>query len=100
MIKIVKFSSLQKHIVCIGLFGFYGIIWEGMGQKSSGTPCTVLAKESVRYKIPQIMLNVPNCITDKIDTHSLDGFTRYAKNNLITNYYSYCQDENCYVCNL
>ena len=63
-------------------------------------PNTVLARESVRYKIPQIMLNVPNCITDKIDTHSLDGFTRYAKNNLITNYFSYCQEENCYVCNL
>ena len=63
-------------------------------------PNTVLSRESVRYKIPQIMLNAPECITDKIETHSIDGFSRYAKNHLIANYYSYCQDENCYVCNL
>ena len=62
-------------------------------------PNTVLAKESVRYKIPQIMLNVPKCIVDKVETHSTDGFVRYAKNHIIANYSSYCQDENCYVCN-
>ena len=63
-------------------------------------PNTVLARESVRYKVPQIILNVPNCITDKITTHSIDGFSKYVKNYVISNYVSYCQEENCYICQL
>ena len=63
-------------------------------------PNTVLARESVRYKVPQIILNVPNCISDKITTHSVDGFNEYVKNYIISNYVSYCQEENCYICQL
>ena len=63
-------------------------------------PKAALARESVRYKIPQIMLNVPNCIADKITTHSIDGFCKYVKNYIISNYCSNCQEENCYICQI
>ena len=63
-------------------------------------PNTALPKESVRYKIPQIILNVPKCIYDKVETHPIDGFVRYAKNHIISNYSLHCHIENCYVCNL
>ena len=62
-------------------------------------PNTALPRESVRYKIPQIMLNVPQCISDKVETHSLDGFSKYAKNHIINNYSLDCHIANCYVCN-
>ena len=61
-------------------------------------PNTALSRDSVRYKIPQIMLNVPACIEEKIKTHSYDGFCKYMKNHLISNYNSFCHIENCYIC--
>ena len=61
-------------------------------------PNTVLSRESVRYKIPQIMLSVPACISEKVSTHSYDGFCKYVKNHQITNYSLYCHIENCYIC--
>ena len=56
------------------------------------------AKLCIRYSLPSILNNAPACITEKIKTHSLNGFTSYAKNYVIKNYSSVCAIENCYIC--
>ena len=61
-------------------------------------PRTTSASVSIRYKIPQLMLEIPNCITDKISTHSIDGFSKYVKNHIISNYHISCEIVNCYIC--
>ena len=61
-------------------------------------PRTTSASVSIRYKIPQLMLEIPNCITDKISTHSIDGFCKYVKNHMISNYRIACDIINCYIC--
>ena len=33
----------------------------------------------IRYSLPSILNNAPACITEKIKTHSLNGFISYAK---------------------
>ena len=61
-------------------------------------PRTTSASISIRYKIPQLMLEIPECISAKISTHSIDGFCKYVKNHIISNYRISCEIENCYIC--
>ncbi len=58
----------------------------------------VFTKNCVRFDIPKIVNNCRNSILDKINTHSLQGFSGYLKTN-----YLQCYLENCtimvrYVC--
>ena len=61
-------------------------------------PHTASALVSVCYKIPQLILKTPKCITDKISTHSLDGFCKYAKTFMISDYRIMCERVSCFVC--
>ena len=40
----------------------------------------------------------PECITEKLDTHSFSGFSNYMRNYYIRNYNENCLIENCYIC--
>ncbi len=40
----------------------------------------------------------PKAILDKIDTHSLQGFTRYIKDYILQSYHEICTVVNCYIC--
>ena len=52
----------------------------------------------IRHYIPELLSKTPECITEKLDTHSLSGFSNYMKNYYIRNYNENCLIENCYVC--
>ncbi len=56
------------------------------------------ARNFIRYSIPDTVNNTPQCILDKIDTHSLQGFSKYIKNYYIDSYSTECNILNCYVC--
>jgi len=56
------------------------------------------AQKCLRYKIVNTINNTPLLILNKIHTHSLHGFTNYAKNVLIQNYTETCYIQNCYIC--
>ena len=53
---------------------------------------------SIRYTIPRLLLHTPACITNKIDTHSLQGFTKYTKKYLCSLYDEICHIPHCYIC--
>ena len=57
-------------------------------------------KKSIRYFIPSLMKDTHVSITDKILTHSLQGFGSYAKKHYISNYNAHCDIENCYICGI
>ena len=59
---------------------------------------TALAKASVRYYVPRLIHTTPNIVTDKINTHSMHGFSAYVKNYFIGLYQSDCLLQNCYIC--
>ncbi len=42
----------------------------------------VFTKNCVCFDIPRIVNNCPNSILDKVNTHSLEGFSGYIKNKL------------------
>ena len=52
----------------------------------------------VRHYIPEILTKTPECITEKLDTHSFGAFSNYMKNCHIQNYKANCLIENCYIC--
>jgi hypothetical protein len=60
---------------------------------------TCAAQQRLIFHIVNTLSVTPQLITEKINTHSLDGFTRYFKNYCIENYSECCDIANCFVCN-
>ena len=61
---------------------------------------TLLAQNSVRNCIPQLINNTSLLIIEKIYTHSLHGFVTYVKNKYISQYTVECTIPNCYICRI
>ena len=59
---------------------------------------TELGKKSLCYSLPVLVNSQPKCIVEKVETHSLHGFSFYAKNVFISSYKSQCTKQNCYIC--
>ena len=59
----------------------------------------VFTSKCIRYKIPEVIQNLPSCISDKFNTHSLDGIGNYSKQYFCNNYKDVCTIVNCYTCN-
>ena len=62
-------------------------------------PAKNRSKNCIRYFVPKLLQNLPPCVTDKIYTHSYDGFSVYTKNLFVKEYTNVCINPNCYVCN-
>ena len=62
-------------------------------------PSTTSAEKSIRYTIPNVINRTPTCITNKINTHSINGFSEYIKKLMCDKYNKTCGIANCYVCN-
>ena len=52
----------------------------------------------IRHYMPELLTKTPECITEKLDTHSFSGFSNYMNNYCIHNYNENCLIENCYIC--
>jgi len=52
----------------------------------------------LRNFVPILINQMPNIITSKLATHSLQGFLIYVKNYFITNYEIECTIPACYIC--
>ncbi len=44
------------------------------------------AKRCIQNSLPKIVNDTPKCITDKVETHSLQGFSNYAKQYMLKSY--------------
>ena len=56
------------------------------------------AKDCIRHYIHELLNDTNIIITDKIFSHSYNGFSRYIKQYAISNYCVNCTIRNCYVC--
>lgn len=59
---------------------------------------TRAASNCIRHYIPKLIGELPSLITEKIDTHSYNGFSAYAKKMFIQNYSTECSIPSCYIC--
>ena len=62
-------------------------------------PNTAGGSYCIRYALPKILKDIPCCITEKVSTHSAQGFSNYIKKYFIKGYYDTCTEIDCYVCN-
>ncbi len=56
------------------------------------------AKKCLKYNLRHHIKATPAIVVEKIQTHSLRGFTTYAKQFLIQKYTDTCTIQNCYSC--
>ena len=61
-------------------------------------PKTALFSESIRFSLPTLLKNTPPAIKNKAQTHSLWGFTNYAKKQMISKYSIICTKKTCFIC--
>ena len=61
------------------------------------TDVVMYLHKSLKLNITNIVNDTPHIILDKIDTHSLNGFTNYVKLFLLQTYQDTCTVPNCYM---
>ena len=61
---------------------------------------TSRARKSVRYHLPSLLRSMPQCVIEKVHTHSLSGFSLYLKKHLLSQYNDSCSIVNCYICGI
>jgi len=54
--------------------------------------------QCVRYYFYKAWENYPDEIINKVNTHSMQGFSQYVKKFYLDSYNSFCELPNCYVC--
>ena len=55
-------------------------------------------KHLPRYWLPQLLNKIEDNILNKIFTHSIQGFSKYIKKNILDKYQHDCNLINCYIC--
>ena len=58
----------------------------------------VFAEKCIRFSVPHLLNDTCRSITDKIYTHSFNGFVKYVKHHFLNNYSDHCSIRRCYVC--
>ena len=61
-------------------------------------PMHEYARKCVRYNIPSTVNSTPTNIIEKVFTHSIQGFSKYVKQNLLQSYQENCIIYDCYIC--
>ena len=61
---------------------------------------TINGRQCIRHVLPDVINKTPQCITQKINTHSFNGFSIYTKNYMIKIYQEDYHIENCYICQI
>ena len=59
---------------------------------------TCIAERCIWFMLPKIISDIDPSVTEKIDTHSFQRFTKYLKVTKIHSYATHCLIANCYIC--
>ena len=62
-------------------------------------PRLFMSRHCIRNHISTVINCTDTCIIEKIYTHSLQGYSKYIKKHILSNYSEECNIENCYSCN-
>jgi len=60
---------------------------------------TIMAENCIRHHLITVLNTTPECILDKIKTHSLEGFSFYIKRYYLDELNLECNLRECYICN-
>ena len=59
---------------------------------------TCIAERCIQFMLPKIINDADPSVTEKVDTHSFQGFTKYLKVTKIHFDATHCLITNCYIC--
>ena len=59
---------------------------------------TCIAEQCIRFMLPKIINDTDLSVTEKVNTHLFQGFTKYLKVTKIHFYASHCLIDNCCIC--
>ena len=59
---------------------------------------TTLGTKCIRHYLPLLLQNTPRCVTDKVVSHSFNGFANYVKYYYFSQYTAECTIVKCYIC--
>ena len=62
-------------------------------------PRLFMSRHCIRNHIATVVNSTDTCIIDKIYTHSFQGYSKYIKKHILSNYSVDCNIDNCYSCN-
>ena len=62
------------------------------------TTRTKRSRKCLKYKIAELKQSFDRLVTDKVHTHSLEGFASYTKNHILSKYIENCNVPNCFSC--
>ncbi len=68
------------------------------GKIHTWRPMHEYAKKCIQYNNPSTVNSTPTNIIEKIYTHSMQGFSKYIKQNILQSYQENCTIYNCYIC--
>ena len=60
---------------------------------------THMAAKCIRSHLPVLLNDTPAIIINKIDTHSIQGFSFFIKRYYLSQYTTQCQLRGCFICN-
>ena len=60
---------------------------------------TQMAAKCIRSQLPSLLNDTPDIILNKVDTHSIEGFSFFIKQYYSSQYTTQCQDREYFVCN-
>ena len=60
---------------------------------------THMAAKCIRSQLPLVLNDTPEVILNKINTHSIQGFSFFVKQYYLSKYTTQCHEIACYVCN-
>ena len=107
-IAVLKFYFNYKHMTLPFYFQSFNIIQRRdvhryntrqRNSLSSTKTNRVFSEKCIRVQVTKVVNSTVPEIINKIDTHSYDGFCRYAKHVFINKYQTECSIQNCYICN-
>ena len=104
----LKFYYKYVHNILPPYFYTFNIITQGSshdhftrhrGQMRTERVRIVLAEKRLKIFLPKLINETPRSILDKINTHSIQGFSFNIKRSFIHDYVNECSIPRCYVCN-
>ena len=97
-----KNSQLPKYLLslqCVPRSSIHDHDTRNASQIDTVYTRTHMAAKCIRSQLPLVLNDTPEVILNKINTHSIQGFSFFVKQYYLSKYTTQCHEIACYVCN-
>ena len=95
LVRVVQTETLQ----CVPRSSIHDHDTRNASQIDTVYTRTHMAAKCIRSQLPLVLNDTPEVILNKINTHSIQGFSFFVKQYYLSKYTTRCHEIACYVCN-